>query len=50
MKTALSLCFPLLLLADAATAAELRASWPVVEAEGVREYPLPNETGPLWPG
>ena len=28
---------------------ELRASWPIVEAPGVREYPLPAEQGPLWP-
>lgn len=28
---------------------ELRASWPIVEAEGVRENPLPSEFGPLWP-
>ena len=28
---------------------ELRASWPVVEAEGVREHPQPVEMGPLWP-
>jgi len=28
---------------------ELRASWPIVEAEGVREKPLPSETGTLWP-
>lgn len=28
---------------------ELRASWPVVEARGAREEPLPIESGPLWP-
>lgn len=28
---------------------ELRASWPIVEAEGVREHPQPAEMGPLWP-
>jgi parallel beta-helix repeat protein len=28
---------------------ELRASWPIVEAEGVREHPQPIEMGPLWP-
>ncbi len=28
---------------------ELRATWPIVEAEGVREHPLPAEQGPLWP-
>lgn len=28
---------------------ELRASWPIVEAEGVREHPQPVKTGPLWP-
>ncbi|MFA5193481.1 MAG: alpha/beta hydrolase fold domain-containing protein [Verrucomicrobiia bacterium] len=27
----------------------LRASWPIVEAEGVREHPQPIEVGPLWP-
>ncbi|MFA7004597.1 MAG: right-handed parallel beta-helix repeat-containing protein [Verrucomicrobiia bacterium] len=27
----------------------LRASWPIVEAEGVREHPQPIEMGPLWP-
>lgn len=27
---------------------ELRASWPIVEAEGVREHPQPVEMGPLW--
>ncbi|HPA16225.1 MAG TPA: alpha/beta hydrolase fold domain-containing protein [Verrucomicrobiae bacterium] len=27
---------------------ELRASWPIVEAEGVRENPLPAEMGSLW--
>jgi len=26
----------------------LRASWPIVEAEGVREHPQPVEMGPLW--
>ena len=28
---------------------ELRASWPIVEAEGVREHPQPVEMGSLWP-
>ena len=28
----------------------LRASWPIVEADGVREHPQPVEMGPLWPG
>jgi len=28
---------------------ELRASWPIVEAEGVREHPLPASSGLLWP-
>ena len=28
---------------------ELRATWPIVEAEGVREHQLPAEMGPLWP-
>jgi len=28
---------------------ELRASWPIVEAEGVREHPLPIEMGGGWP-
>lgn len=28
---------------------ELRASWPIVEAAGVREQPQPVEMGPLWP-
>ncbi len=27
---------------------ELRATWPIVEAPGVRENPLPAEMGPLW--
>jgi len=29
---------------------ELRASWPIVEAEGVREHPLPAARMLLWPG
>jgi parallel beta-helix repeat protein len=28
---------------------ELRASWPIVEAEGVREHPQPIEMGAIWP-
>ncbi len=28
---------------------ELRASWAIVEAPGVREHPQPAEMGPLWP-
>lgn len=27
---------------------ELRATWPIVEADGVREHPQPAEMGPLW--
>ena len=28
---------------------DLRASWPIIEAEGVREHPLPIARIPLWP-